>query len=152
MRDRAEPSDATDVEVRFTDLGGTTRVEIEHSAALDPLNEMMRRLVMAPACALVGRLVGRPATDQEVVLRTLMIYLAPVLPEMATKSARFFGESVWTWSSAATPVLGTSIQPYEALATRLDAKAVANLIEPVAADAPASPATPAAASSRSPRR
>jgi methionyl-tRNA synthetase len=91
------------------------------------------------------------------LFRTLMIYLAPVLPEMARKSARFFGESEWTWSSAATPLLGTLIQPYEALATRLDAKAVADLIDPAAADgapspaaaaapaAPSTPATPAAA-------
>ena len=79
------------------------------------------------------------------LFRTLMIYLAPVLPDMAAKSAHFFGESGWTWSSAATPLLGTSIRPYESLATRLDPKAVANLIEPVALDAAASPATPAAA-------
>jgi methionyl-tRNA synthetase len=78
------------------------------------------------------------------LFRTLMIYLAPVLPVMAEKSARFFGESGWTWSSAKTPLLGTMILPYEALATRLDPKAVANLIEPVTADAATSPA-PAAA-------
>jgi methionyl-tRNA synthetase len=79
------------------------------------------------------------------LFRTLMIYLAPVLPDMAAKSAHFFGESAWTWESAATPLLGTSIRAYEALATRLDPKAVANLIEPVALDAAVSPATPAAA-------
>jgi methionyl-tRNA synthetase len=78
------------------------------------------------------------------LFRSLMIYLAPVLPVMAAKSARFFGESGWTWSSAATPLLGTQIQPYEALATRLDPKAVANLIETVPADSATSPATPAA--------
>ena len=50
-----------------------SRVEIEHTAALDPLNEVMRRLVMAPSSALVGRLVDRPAEDEQVVLRTLMI-------------------------------------------------------------------------------
>ena len=49
------------------------RVEMEHTAALDPLNEMMRGEVLAPTSALVGRLVGRPAEDEQVVLRTLMI-------------------------------------------------------------------------------
>jgi hypothetical protein len=46
---------------------------VEHTAALDPLNEIMRQKVMAPTCALVGRLVGRPPEDEQVVLRTLMI-------------------------------------------------------------------------------
>ncbi len=50
-----------------------SRVELEHTAALDPLNEVMRQKVLAPTSALVGRLVGRPAEDEQVVLRTLMI-------------------------------------------------------------------------------
>ena len=50
-----------------------SRVEVEHTAALDPLNEAMGRHVLAPSCALVGRLVDRPAEDEQVVLRTLMI-------------------------------------------------------------------------------
>jgi AcrR family transcriptional regulator len=50
-----------------------SRVETEHAAALDPLNEIMRELVMVPCRALVGRLMDRPAEDEEVMLRTLMI-------------------------------------------------------------------------------
>jgi AcrR family transcriptional regulator len=50
-----------------------SRVEVEHTAALDPLNELMRQHVLAPSSALVGRLVDRPAEDEQVVLRTLMI-------------------------------------------------------------------------------
>jgi methionyl-tRNA synthetase len=71
------------------------------------------------------------------LFRTLMVYLQPVLPEMAVKVQRFFQEPAWSWESAATPLLGTSILPYEPLATRLDPKAVARLIEPepAAADA-----------------
>lgn len=50
-----------------------SRVEVEHTAALDPLNEVMRQHVLAPTSAVVGRLIGRPAEDEQVVLRTLMI-------------------------------------------------------------------------------
>jgi methionyl-tRNA synthetase len=64
------------------------------------------------------------------LFRTLMIYLQPVLPDMALKVQRFFQEPPWSWDSAAAPLLGTSILPYEPLATRLDPKAVARLIEP----------------------
>jgi methionyl-tRNA synthetase len=78
------------------------------------------------------------------LFRLLMIYLAPVLPAMAAKSARFFAEPDWTWSDAGKPLLSKTILPYEALATRLDAKAVARLVEPNAEPAAAASSPPAA--------
>jgi AcrR family transcriptional regulator len=50
-----------------------SRVEVEHTAALDPLNQIMREHLVAPSAALVGCLLDRPAEDEQVVLRTLMI-------------------------------------------------------------------------------
>ena len=80
------------------------------------------------------------------LFRVLMIYLQPILPDMALKARRFFQESSWDWASAATPLLGSVIKPYEPLATRLDPKAVARLIQPQAdAAAPAQAAAAAAA-------
>jgi methionyl-tRNA synthetase len=67
------------------------------------------------------------------LFRMLMIYLQPVLPDMAVKARRFFQESNWQWTDAATPLLGTAIAPYEPLAIRLDPKAVARLVAPEAA-------------------
>ena len=67
--------------------------------------------------------------------RALMIYLQPVLPEMAAHAQRFFQEPAWRWESAARPLLGTTILPYQALATRLDPKAVARLVEPESPEA-----------------
>jgi methionyl-tRNA synthetase len=64
---------------------------------------------------------------------------------MAAQAQRFFQEPAWTWESAATPLLGTMILPYQALATRLDPKAVARLVEPNAAEVPATATNPAAA-------
>ncbi len=66
------------------------------------------------------------------LFRVLMIYLDPVLPSMASRARSFFQELKWTWASAATPLLSTSINPYEPLAVRLDPKAVARLVEPEA--------------------
>jgi methionyl-tRNA synthetase len=71
------------------------------------------------------------------LFRVLMIYLEPVLPAMAARSRSFFRETSWTWPHAATPLLATSINPYEPLAMRLDPKAVARLIDPEPAAAPA---------------
>jgi methionyl-tRNA synthetase len=80
------------------------------------------------------------------LFRVLMIYLQPVLPQMAARAGAFFQESVWTWASAAKPLLSTSINAYEPLAVRLDPKAVASLVEPEAA-APSAPAVANAAAS-----
>jgi methionyl-tRNA synthetase len=66
------------------------------------------------------------------LFRVLMIYLQPVLPRMAAQARRFLRESEWSWESASKPLLGTSILPYEPLATRLDSKAVSALIVPEA--------------------
>ena len=41
------------------------------------------------------------------LFRVLMIYLQPVLPDMAAKARRFFQESAWTWAHAAAPLLAT---------------------------------------------
>jgi len=79
------------------------------------------------------------------LFRVLMIYLAPVLPNMAAKARRFFQESAWSWTSTATPLLGTRITLYEPLAARLDAQAVAALVEP-----PPTPTTAPPASSTPP--
>ena len=49
------------------------RAELESTAALDPLQECAMRQVVRPSAALVGRLIGRPADDKEVVARTLAL-------------------------------------------------------------------------------
>jgi methionyl-tRNA synthetase len=80
------------------------------------------------------------------LFRVLMIYLAPVLPEMAAKARRFLQENAWSWSSAAKPLLSSGILAYEPLALRLDPKAVAALVEPDDAQPTALAKTPAVAS------
>jgi methionyl-tRNA synthetase len=66
------------------------------------------------------------------LFRVLMIYLEPVMPTMAARACAFFREPDWTWSSAMTPLLGTTISTYEPLAVRLDPKSIAKLVEPQA--------------------
>jgi methionyl-tRNA synthetase len=80
------------------------------------------------------------------LFRVLMIYLQPVLPQMATRARVFLREADWTWAARATPLLSTAINAYEPLAVRLDPKAVVSLVEPEAAalSAPSPPAAPTA--------
>jgi methionyl-tRNA synthetase len=73
------------------------------------------------------------------LFRVLMSYLAPVLPEMAGKAGKFLRTPFTDWNAVANPLLGTSIEAYEPLATRLDPKIVAQLVAPAAAAAPPNP-------------
>jgi methionyl-tRNA synthetase len=91
-----------------------------------------------------GAQVRAIATQGINLFRALMIYLAPVLPAMAEAAARFLGAPLTAWSAAATPLLDSVLQPYQALASRLDPLVVASLVSPTPTNAPATPAKPAA--------
>lgn len=62
------------------------------------------------------------------MFRTLMVYLAPVLPAMKRDVLALFREDEWSWWSAATPLLGHEISGYRALLTRMDATDVENMV------------------------
>jgi methionyl-tRNA synthetase len=69
---------------------------------------------------------------------------------MAQAAAVFLASGFDDWSAIATPLLARPIGPYQPLATRLEPKVVAALIEPEASAAPAAAsAAPAAAADRS---
>ena len=76
------------------------------------------------------------ATQGINLFRVLMVYLAPVLPQIACKAAGFLGTTLSRWDEIATPLLGTPLAPYEPLALRLDPAVVAQLIEPTTAKPP----------------
>ncbi len=63
------------------------------------------------------------------LFRSLMIYLAPVLPEVADKARDFLGEEQWRWSDASTPRLGATIRRFQPLLTRIEPDRVANMVE-----------------------
>jgi methionyl-tRNA synthetase len=76
------------------------------------------------------------------LFRVLITFLKPVLPAMADRAAVFLGQPLRHWDDVATPLLGSVLATYEPLATRLDPKVVATLIEAdVPAAAPAAPST-----------
>ncbi len=85
------------------------------------------------------------ATQGINLFRALMIYLAPVLPHMAAAAGKFLGSPLNAWSAAATPLVGSVLLPYQALASRLDPAVVATLVASEPAAAAATAAGPAAA-------
>ena len=63
------------------------------------------------------------------LFRSLMIYLAPVVPDLADKAREFLGDERWQWSDASTPLLGTSINKFKPLLTRIEPDKVAKMVE-----------------------
>ncbi len=63
------------------------------------------------------------------LFRSLMIYLSPVIPVVAAGAREFLGEDAWHWRDAGQPLLGTSINPFKPLLTRVDPKQVERMVE-----------------------
>ena len=77
------------------------------------------------------------ATQGLNLFRLLMTWLKPVLPAMAGRAEQFLGTGEGDWDSVKAPLLDSTIQPYEPLATRLDLKQVNQLVaaEPAGGEA-----------------
>jgi methionyl-tRNA synthetase len=55
---------------------------------------------------------------------SLAVYLQPILPRMAEQTAAFLNVDPFTWGRAQTPLLGTSIEQYQPLFTRMETRSV----------------------------
>ena len=63
------------------------------------------------------------------LFRSLMVYLAPVIPAVAESARDFLGEDAWSWSAAGTPLLGARINKFSPLLTRVEQQQVDTMIE-----------------------
>ena len=61
--------------------------------------------------------------------RQIVIYLAPMLPELARRSERLLGTSIHQWDAAKTPAVGVPIAEFEHLMKRVDPKDIQAMIE-----------------------
>ena len=75
------------------------------------------------------------------IFRAMAIYLQPVLPDYAAKTAKLFGEGPYAWADLPKAIENVDIAPYEYLATRVDPKKVEAMVE--ASKVQAAPAAPA---------
>ena len=75
------------------------------------------------------------------IFRAMAIYLQPVLPDYAAKTAKLFGEESYAWADLPKAIENVAIAPYEYLATRVDPKKVEAMVE--ASKVQAAPAAPA---------
>jgi len=63
------------------------------------------------------------------MFRSLMVYLTPVIPAIAEGAREFLGENEWCWDSATEPLLGTTINKFKPLLTRVEQQQIDDMIE-----------------------
>jgi methionyl-tRNA synthetase len=63
------------------------------------------------------------------IFRILSIYLKPILPHYTARVEKLFGEKPYSWADAQKILLGTSIQDYEHLASRIEADKVKAMVD-----------------------
>lgn len=62
------------------------------------------------------------------LFRVLMVYLKPIMPELAARAETFLRET-FTWQSVVTPLISHQITPFKALFNRIDPKIIEAMIE-----------------------
>ena len=94
--------------------------------------------------------VRRVCTTALNLFRQLIIYLTPVLPEIALKAQQFLHQPQLCWQDSQTPLLDHTIAPFTPMLTRIDPRSIEQLIQPqqdpaapAAAPQPDCPPTPA---------
>ena len=70
------------------------------------------------------------------LFRQLVIYLAPVLPDLAQKAGELLGEPITTWDQSKTPLTGTAVSKFKHMLQRVDPKQVEAMIEESREEAP----------------
>ncbi|HLQ36207.1 MAG TPA: methionine--tRNA ligase subunit beta, partial [Planctomycetota bacterium] len=74
------------------------------------------------------------------LFRQIAVYLAPVLPELATKAGALLLQPIRSWDEAQRPLQGTKTAPFAHMMVRVEASKVAAMFS--ASKEPAAPATP----------
>ena len=63
------------------------------------------------------------------MFRSLMVYLSPVIPTVATGAREFLNEDHWQWQDAGSPLLDATIAKFKPLLTRVEAAQVERMRE-----------------------
>jgi len=101
------------------------------------------KLAKDPAQALALQDVCTVALN---LYRQIVLYMAPVLPQLAEQSAELFGAPFDRWDVASRPLVGRTLQPFKHLMTRVDPKRVQAMVEASLEAAPAGDAQAGSAS------
>ena len=77
------------------------------------------------------------------LFRQLVIYLAPVLPELAKQVGELLNDPIESWDQSQTPLVGSQVSKFKHLLKRAETKDIENMIEETKEDALAAEAAEA---------
>lgn len=63
------------------------------------------------------------------LFRQLCIYLAPILPELARQCGELLNDEIVHWDQSRTPLLGTAVQPFKHMMTRVKPEDLRKMID-----------------------
>ncbi|MCF0234489.1 MAG: class I tRNA ligase family protein, partial [Thermoguttaceae bacterium] len=63
------------------------------------------------------------------LFRQIVVYLAPILPDLAAKTEALLNTKITSWSDAQTPLLGTPVNEYKHMMTRVPKEGIAAMLE-----------------------
>ena len=63
------------------------------------------------------------------LFRQLMVYLSPVLPDLAEKTGELLGDPIVSWEQARTPLTGTSVNKFKHMMKRIDPKDIQKMVD-----------------------
>ncbi len=83
---------------------------------------------------------GRASELQDVctvalnLFRQLVIYLAPVIPDLAAKTAALLNSPIENWEQSKTPLVGTSVAKFKHMMKRIELKEIDAMVEETKAE------------------
>jgi methionyl-tRNA synthetase len=63
------------------------------------------------------------------LFRQIAVYLAPVLPKLATQAGDLLNDPITSWDQASRPLVGTQVAKFQHMLNRIDPKQVAAMME-----------------------
>ena len=68
------------------------------------------------------------------LFRQIVVYLSPVLPDLAAKTEELLGDKIASWDDAQKPLTGTAVAEYKYMMTRVPKEEIAKMIEETKAE------------------
>ena len=99
---------------------------VENARPWELRNDESRRSELQDICTIALNL-----------FRQIVIYLQPVLPELASKTEALLGEPITSWDQAGQPLVGTPVAKFKHMLQRIDAQDIEKMIEESKEDAEA---------------
>ena len=79
------------------------------------------------------------------LFRQIVVYLTPVLPELAEKTGKLLGQPITEWDQAQTPLTGTPVAKFKHMMKRVEDKDIQKMVDETKAESDAAEAAAAQA-------